>query len=98
GPTTPEADDILYSKGVFVIPDFLCNAGGVTVSYYEWVQNTQGEHWDRETVEGRLRKTLLAAYKAIHELSAKEKISMRRSAYRLAIDRVARAMVARGAQ
>ena len=98
GPTTPEADDYFAERDVAVLPDILANAGGVTVSYYEWVQNTQGEHWDRETVEGGLKKTLLAAYKEIHNLAAAEKMPMRRAAYWLAIERVAKAMVTRGAQ
>ena len=98
GPTTPDADDALFAKGITVIPDILANAGGVTVSYYEWVQNIQGEAWTREVVEDRLRKKMVAAYKSIHDLSRGHKISMREAAYRLAIDKVAKAMVRRGAQ
>ena len=98
GPTTPEADDCLFDAGVTVIPDILANAGGVTVSYYEWVQNVQGETWTHEEVERRLKEKMVKAYRAIHDLSAEKSISMRSSAYRLAIDKVAKAMVRRGAQ
>ena len=98
GPTTPDADKYLFEQGTSVIPDILANAGGVTVSYYEWVQNVQGETWTRETVEEKLRQKLVSAYHDIHELSRAEEVSMRTAAYRIAIDRVAKAMVARGAQ
>jgi glutamate dehydrogenase/leucine dehydrogenase len=98
GPTTPEADELLFDRGVRVIPDILANAGGVTVSYYEWVQNIQGEVWTREAVENRLRDKMVRAYRAIHDTSREHGISMRSSAYRRAIDKVAKAMVRRGAQ
>jgi glutamate dehydrogenase/leucine dehydrogenase len=98
GPTTPDADRFLFKQGTSIIPDILANAGGVTVSYYEWVQNMQGESWTQETVEGRLRKKMVFAYQTIHDLSREEQISMRAAAYRIAIDKVAKALVARGAQ
>lgn len=98
GPTTPDADRYLFERGVSVIPDILANAGGVTVSYYEWVQNIQGETWSQKMVEDRLKQKMVSAFQQIHDLSVKEKISMRSSAYRLAIDKVARALIARGAQ
>ena len=98
GPTTPDADQYLFGKGVAVLPDILANAGGGTVSYYEWVQNIQGETWSQKQVEDRLQKKMVAAYQEVHNLSKKEKISMRSAAYQLAIDRVAKAMVRRGAQ
>jgi glutamate dehydrogenase/leucine dehydrogenase len=98
GPTTPDADRFLFGQGTSVIPDILANAGGVTVSYYEWVQNMQGESWTQEMVEERLRKKMVSAYQTIHDLSREEQISMRAAAYRIAIDKVAKALVARGAQ
>jgi glutamate dehydrogenase/leucine dehydrogenase len=98
GPVTPRADEILADKGITVIPDILANAGGVTVSYYEWVQNTQGERWTQKEVERRLKRKILEAYRDIHAYADKEKTSFRDSAYRLAIDRVAHAMLVRGAQ
>jgi glutamate dehydrogenase/leucine dehydrogenase len=98
GPTTEEADELLAKKGVKVLPDILANAGGVTVSYYEWVQNVQGELWTQEQVESKLRRRLVKAYEEIRDLSAAESITMREAAYRLAVERVANAMVERGVQ
>jgi len=98
GPTTPDADRYLYESNISVIPDILANAGGVVVSYYEWVQNVQGETWTQETVEDRLRKKIVPAYQKINELSRESHVSMRSAAYRIAIDRVAKALVTRGAQ
>ena len=98
GPTTPDADAYLFEKGVTVIPDILANAGGVTVSYYEWVQNVQGERWTQDQVEQRLRDKIVSAYGQTHALSSQEKISMRDAAYRNAIEKVASAMIERGAQ
>jgi glutamate dehydrogenase len=98
GPTTPDADRHLFEKGTSVIPDILANAGGVTVSYYEWVQNVQGESWTQEMVEEKLRRKMVSAFQKIHDLSRQEQVSMRFAAYKIAIDRVAKALVARGAQ
>ena len=98
GPTTPDADRYLFEQGTTVIPDILANAGGVTVSYYEWVQNVQGESWTQATVEKRLKSKMVSSYKAIHDLCREKQFSMRRAAYRLAIDKVAKALMARGAQ
>ncbi|MEA1943724.1 MAG: Glu/Leu/Phe/Val dehydrogenase, partial [Euryarchaeota archaeon] len=96
GPTTPEADDILYEKGVHVIPDFLCNAGGVTVSYFEMVQNFNMYCWSEREVHERLDDKMTAAYHATLRGSKKYGVNMRRSAYVVAIERVVEAMKTRG--
>ena len=96
GPTTPEADEVLHHNGVFVIPDFLCNAGGVTVSYFEWVQNTYNYYWDEDEVHHRLNKKMTQAFQAILSESLKRKVSMRLAGYIVAVARVAEAMRLRG--
>jgi glutamate dehydrogenase (NAD(P)+) len=96
GPTTPEADDILYKNGVHVIPDFLCNAGGVTVSYFEMVQNFDMYPWEEEVVHERLDKKMTEAYHSVLATSKKHKINMRQAAYVLAVGRVVEAMKLRG--
>ena len=96
GPITPEADEILDSNGVFVIPDFLCNAGGVTVSYFEWVQCLDKYYWDEEQVHQRLSRHIKNAFQSVLTESLKRKVSMRLAAYIVAVARVAEAMRLRG--
>jgi glutamate dehydrogenase (NAD(P)+) len=89
GPTTAQADAILDKKGVYVIPDILANAGGVTVSYFEWVQDRGGYFWDEKTVNERLEKIMNESFAEVSEMSDEQKVSMRIGAYMLAISRVA---------
>lgn len=96
GPTTPPASETLFEKGVHVVPDILTNAGGVTVSYFEWVQNLQQFQWEEEDVNAKLERKLVNAFKEVAALSDKKKISLRTAAYMVAIDRVARAFKLRG--
>jgi len=96
GPTTPEADKILFKKGICVLPDFLANAGGVTVSYFEQVQNCYNYYWDAETVRSSLDKKMTQACKEIFERSLNEKVQVRDAAYCVSIARVAQACKLRG--
>jgi glutamate dehydrogenase (NAD(P)+) len=96
GPTTPAADEILFQRGIHVIPDFLCNAGGVTVSYFEMVQNFYMYYWSEIRVHTRLDRKMTEAYKAVYSASQKYNIDMRTAAYVVSIERVVTAMKDRG--
>ena len=89
GPTSPEADDILYDRGVFVLPDIFANAGGVTVSYFEWVQALQAFPWTEHEVNDRLQEIMGRSFEAVHGASKKYNVHMRTAALVRAIDRVA---------
>jgi len=96
GPTTPLADEILAKNKIFVIPDILANAGGVTVSYFEWVQDRQGFFWNEELVNTRLEEIMVGSFNAVITYSEKHSVDNRTAAYMLALDRVASAMKLRG--
>ena len=96
GPTTPEADEILSRAGVVVVPDILANAGGVTVSYFEWVQDLQANFWDEEDVNRSLDRLMMRSYRDVTEVATREKCDLRMGAQILAISRVAKAATLRG--
>ena len=96
GPTTPEGDAILHENGVFVIPDFLCNAGGVTVSYFEQVQNAYDYYWKVEDVHARLDEKMTNAFHAVHEMAKRHNVDNRMGAYMVAVARVAEVVRLRG--
>jgi glutamate dehydrogenase/leucine dehydrogenase len=92
GPTTPDADKILCEKEVMLVPDILANAGGVTASYYEWVQNLEREHWPLEEVNGKLEAKMCKAFNDVYATANKEKCEMRTAALMLGVGRVAEAI------
>lgn len=96
GPTTPEADKILFNKGIHVIPDILANAGGVCVSYFEYVQDIRAYFWDLDRINRELKRILLEAFNAVYDVSNKKKLSLRTAAYTIAVSRVAKAIELRG--
>jgi len=96
GPTMSEADEILKENGIMVIPDILANAGGVTVSYFEWVQNRLGYYWDIDDINKRHDRMMREAFECVYETANKYKTTMRLGAYIFAIDKVARTLVLRG--
>jgi glutamate dehydrogenase (NAD(P)+) len=96
GPTTPEADEILHDHGVFLIPDILCNAGGVTVSYFEWVQDMQSFFWTEQRINQSLKEIMDRAFDSVHAMSKLHEVDMRTAAYMVAVARVAEATTLRG--
>ncbi|MCK6487777.1 MAG: Glu/Leu/Phe/Val dehydrogenase [Planctomycetes bacterium] len=98
GPTTAEADAVLERRGVTVVPDILANAGGVVVSYFEWVQNREGFYWEEDEVNARMVRKLDKAFVQVAGMAEARGLSLRRAAYCLALERISQGMVARGAQ
>ena len=96
GPTTPEADRILWKNSKFMIPDILCNAGGVTVSYFEWVQDLNRDHWSEAVVNDKLKEIMVKAFRETLATARRDQIDMRTAAYLLAVQRVADATAMRG--
>jgi glutamate dehydrogenase (NAD(P)+) len=96
GPTLPDADDVLFDRGIMVLPDILANAGGVTVSYFEWVQDLQENFWEEDEVNARLKRKMTRAFQETHDYATRYSVNMRRGAYAVAVGRVAEATELRG--
>jgi glutamate dehydrogenase/leucine dehydrogenase len=96
GPVSPAADEILEKRNVEVLPDILCNAGGVTVSYFEWVQNLNGYYWKKEEVFSRLKEIMTDAFNEIYEFKKLKKVTYKKAATALAVKKVIDAMILRG--
>jgi len=96
GPTTHRADEILFERGITVVPDILANAGGVVVSYFEWVQGLQNFYWAKDEVNRQLRRRIVSSFRDVWQLKEQHRVSMRQAAYMLALDRVSQAMKLRG--
>jgi len=96
GPTTPGADKLLYKNGIMVLPDILANAGGVTVSYFEWVQNMQHFRWDEREVNDKLGSVMRRAYREVAARAEQEQLPLRKTAFKVAIERVVGASRTRG--
>jgi glutamate dehydrogenase (NAD(P)+) len=96
GPTTPEADAVLADSSIYIIPDVLCNAGGVTVSYFEWVQDIQQFLWTADEVNERLKQLMLRAFHQVRKLAVERKLSMRTAALSLGVQKIAQEKMRRG--
>ena len=96
GPTTPDADSILKERGILLVPDILANAGGVVVSYFEWVQNLQAFSWEEDDINRRLEDLMRRAYNTVHDVAVSKQVTLRQAAYSLSVDKVAQATQVRG--
>jgi glutamate dehydrogenase (NAD(P)+) len=96
GPTTPDADQVLHHRGILLVPDILANAGGVVVSYFEWVQDLQAFFWEEEDINRRLENLMRRAYEKVRQVAVEKDFTLRQAAYNLAVEKVAQATQVRG--